>query len=272
MALLQHWRRTSGWERRGMLARMALSGGAPKEMLDGVQAADWTSDGANLAVIRSEPRYQLEFPIGHVLLSASTGWLSDVRISPDYRRIAFFEHPTGSDNRGSICVVDLGGNKRVLSTGWSSLRGLAWSPSANEIWFAGSNSGVRRSLYAVSVSGHLRPLLSVPGSVLLHDVARDGRVLLGQENLRRVVLGLVPGGADERDLTWLDWSGLRDLTPDGRWLLFDEQGDGGGPNYSIYMRKTDGSPAVRLGDNDAFSISDDGKWVLATTNASGGAL
>jgi len=85
-------------------------------------------------------------------------------------------------------------------------------------------------------------------------------------------MGLTPGSAQERDLTWLDVSRERDLTPDGRWLLFDEQGDGGGPNYSIYVRKTDGSPAVRLGDNDAFSISADGKWVLATTNAEGGSL
>lgn len=97
-------------------------------------------------------------------------------------------------------------------------------------------------------------------------------MLLAEENERRVVMGLTPGSAQERDLTWLDVSRERDLTPDGRWLLFDEQGDGGGPNYSIYVRKTDGSPAVRLGDNDAFSISADGKWVLATTNAEGGSL
>jgi Tol biopolymer transport system component len=272
MALLQHWRRIVSWDRRGMLARMALSGGAPKELLDGVQAADWSSDGANLAVIRSDPHYQIEFPIGHVLVSASRGWLSDVRISPNQRHLAFFEHPTPGDDRGSVCVVDLNGEKRVLSTGWASLLGLAWSPSGDEIWFAGSNSGSRRALYAVTVSGHLRTILSVPGSVSLHDVAQDGRVLLGEQSDRRVAMGLTPGSAQERDLSWLDWTNLRDLTPDGRWLLFDEQGDGGGPNYSIYIRKTDGSPAVRLGGNDAFSISPDGKWVLATTNASGGAL
>jgi len=161
MVLLQHSRRTIGYQRHGMLARMALSGGAPKEMLDGVQDADWSSDGANLAVIRSDPHYQLEFPIGHVLVSASTGWLSDVRIAPDQRRIAFFDHPQGGDDRGSVCIVDLNGNKRVLSPGWSSLAGLAWSPSGNEIWFAGSNSGIRRSLYAVSISGRLRTILSV---------------------------------------------------------------------------------------------------------------
>jgi eukaryotic-like serine/threonine-protein kinase len=169
-------------------------------------------------------------------------------------------------------MVDLKGDEHVLSRGWSSLEGLAWSPSGNEIWFAGSNSGTRRSVYGVSLGGHLRTILKVPGSVSLHDVTRDGSVLLAEENERRVVMGLTPGSTQERDLTWLDFSHERGLTPDGRWFLFDEQGDGGGPNYSIYLRKTDGSPAIRLGDNDAYSISDDGKWVLATTNAAGGSL
>jgi Tol biopolymer transport system component len=271
MALLQHWRRTIAWQRTGTLARLPLSGGAPKEMLDGVQDADWAGDGARLAVIRSGPQYQLEFPLGHVLATVSSGWFSYPRISPDQQHIAFFEHPVG-DDRGDVCVVDLVGHKRVLSAGWSSLDGLAWTPSGSEVWFAGSNTGSSRALYAVSLSGRVRPVLRVPGSLLLHDIAPDGRVLLQQDDSRRLIVGVTPGSSQERDLSWLDWSIARDLTPDGRSLLIDEQGEGGGPNYSVYLRKTDGSPAVRLGDNDAFSISDDGKWVLATTNAEGGSL
>lgn len=269
MALLQHWRRSLGWQRSGMLARLPLSGGASKEMLDGVQDADWARDGSRLAVIRSGPPYQLEFPVGRVLATVSSGWYSYPRISPDQQHIAFFEHPIG-DDRGDVCVVDLEGHKRVLSPGWSSLDGLAWNPSGSEVWFAGSNTGNSRALYAVSLSGKLRPVLRVPGSLVLHDIAPDGRVLLAQEDSRRFIGGITPGSAEERDFSWLDWSLARDLTPDGRWLLFDEQGEGGGPNYSVYVRKTDGSPAVRLGDNDAFAISDDGKWVLATTNVAGG--
>jgi len=272
MALLQHWRRTNGWQRHGTLARMALSGGAPKEMFDGVQDADWSRDGANLAVIRSDPQYQIEFPLGHVLATASSGWFSYPRLAPDQQHIAFFEHPMGGDNRGNVCVVDLNGQKRVLSTGWSALWGLAWSVSGKEVWFTGTNTGGNLSLYAVTLSGHVRPVLLVPGSLLLYDIAQDGRVLLAQYDLRRVVMGLTPGSSQERDLSWLDWSLGRDLTSDGRWFLFDEQAEGGGPNYSIYVRKTDGSPAIRLGDSDAFSISTDGKWVLATTNVEGRSL
>jgi serine/threonine protein kinase/Tol biopolymer transport system component len=271
MALLQHWHRTLGWQRTGMLARLPLSGGASKEMLDGVQDADWARDGTRLAVIRSGSQYQLEFPLGHVLATASTRWFNYPRISPDQKQIAFFEHPPG-DDRGDVCLVDLDGHKRVLSGGWSSLGGLAWTPSGREVWFAGSNTGSSRSLYAVSLSGRVRPVLRVPGSVVLDDIAPDGRVLLEQQEARRLIVGVTPGSSQERDLSWLDWSNGRDLTADGRWLLIDEQGEGGGPNYSIYIRKTDGSPAVRIGDNDAFSISDDGKWVLATTNVEGGSM
>jgi hypothetical protein len=271
MALLQHWRRTLGWQRTGMLARLPLSGGASKEMLEGVEDADWARVGSRLAVIRSGSQYQLEFPLGRVLATASSGWFNDPRISPDQQHIAFFEHPAG-DDRGDVCVVDLDGHKRVLSGGWSSLDGLAWTPSGGEVWFAGSNTGNNRGLYAVNLSGRVRPVLRVPGTLVLHDIAPDGRVLLAQEEARRLIVGVTPGGSQERDLSWLDWSNGRDLTPDGRWLLIDEQGEGGGPNYSIYIRKTDGSPAVRIGDNDAFSISDDGKWVLATTNVEGGSM
>jgi len=272
MALLEHWRRSIGWQRSGMLARMELSGGASREILDGVQDADWSPDGANLAVTRAVPPYTIEFPIGHVLTKAPPGgWVSDVRIAPDQQHVAYLEHPSTGDDRGNVCMVDRRGQRRLLSSGWSSLKGVAWSPSGREIWFTGTNTGGNRQLYAVSLSGRLRPVLSVPG-LLLYDIARDGRVLLAEDSLRREIMGLAPGSSQERNLTWLDWSRERALTPDGKWLLFDEQSEGGGPNYSIYVRKTDGSPAFRLGDNDAFSMTADGKWVLATTSAEGGSI
>lgn len=153
MAMLQHWRRMVGFERQGMLARMPLSGGAAREIMDGIEDADWSADGANLAVIRSQPHYQLEFPVGRVLVAASSGWFSDVRISPDHQRIAFAEHPQEGDDRGDICIIDLKGQKHALSAGWSSIEGLNWSPDGKEIWFTASNTGTNRSLYGVSPAG-----------------------------------------------------------------------------------------------------------------------
>jgi eukaryotic-like serine/threonine-protein kinase len=74
------------------------------------------------------------------------------------------------------------------------------------------------------------------------------------------------GAVTERDLSWLDRSISSDLSADGRSLLFYESGEGGGPQYGVYLRPTDGGPAVRLGDGLATSLSSDGEWALAIHN------
>jgi hypothetical protein len=70
--------------------------------------------------------------------------------------------------------------------------------------------------------------------------------------------------SDTRDLTWLDWTMVRGITNDGSRILFDETGMGGGELGSVYVRGTDGSPAIRLGDGTASSFSPDGAWALAS--------
>jgi hypothetical protein len=56
---------------------------------------------------------------------------------------------------------------------------------------------------------------------------------------------------------------VADLSPDGSTLLFYESGEGGGPEYSIFLRSTDGSLPVRLGPGRANGLSPDGKWALS---------
>jgi dipeptidyl aminopeptidase/acylaminoacyl peptidase len=80
--------------------------------------------------------------------------------------------------------------------------------------------------------------------------------------MRTHFIGAAEG--DARDLTWLDWTFLRGITNDGSRILFDETGMGGGELGAVYIRDTDGSPAIRLGDGNAFSLSPDGAWALAT--------
>jgi dipeptidyl aminopeptidase/acylaminoacyl peptidase len=69
----------------------------------------------------------------------------------------------------------------------------------------------------------------------------------------------------ERDLAWLDFSHVRDFTPDGTRVLFTESG-AGSPTESAFLRKTDASPALRLGDGYAFGLSPDGKWALSVVS------
>ena len=250
----------------GTLARVPLVGGAPREIMDNVEWADWAPDGSTLAIVRQEQgRHSLEFPPGKVLYQAD-GWIGHLRISPKADTIAFIDHPELGDDGGAVAVVDLAGKKTTLSTGWDSIQGIAWSPGNDEIWFTATRTGGDRSLYAVNISGTVRLLARVPGELTLLDVDRDGNVLLTRGNDRAGMIGLTPGDAKERDLSWLDWSVPGDLSADGRIALFTETGEGGGPKYAVYMRKTDGSPAIRLSEGFGTGLSPDGKWALARTN------
>src|SRR5207249_9175495 len=87
--------------------------------------------------------------------------------------------------------------------------------------------------------------------------------LMIRQNRRRGIAGLAPGQKAETDLSWQDWSLPMAISPDGKWIFFAEEGDAGGPRYSAYMRNTNGSPAIRLGDGVPQSVSPDGKWVAA---------
>jgi Tol biopolymer transport system component len=233
-------------------------------MLEDVADADWTPDGSRLAVTRRlGGKYQLEFPMGRVLYS-TPGWISHPRVSPAGDAIAFLDHPLFSgDDRGSVAVVHADGRKQVLSKEWLAVQGLAWSPSGQEVWFTAADAGVARRLYAVNLSGQTRLLLQVPGSLTLHDIFRDGRVLLTRDTLRCGILALSPPEAKERDLSWHDFSSVMDLSADGKTILLSEQGGGGGPSYAVYLRQMDGSPAVRLGEGLALALSPDKKWALS---------
>jgi Tol biopolymer transport system component len=249
--------------RSQVLARMPIGGGAPREILENVAEADWGPNGEEMAVLRTEAgRQRLEFPIGRVVHEPS-GWISGVRVSRAGDRIAFAEHPVQIDNRGDIAVVDLDGNKTTLSTGWEDIGRLAWSPDDNEIWFSGSKGGIDHSLYAVTLGGKTRLLLSGAGSLGLQDVSTDGRLIVADGVRRPGIVVRAPGATEEAELGWMDYSWLVDLSDDGKYILFSEQGVAGGPGYAVYLRATDGSPAVRLGKGDAHSLSHDGRWVIA---------
>ncbi|MGA8553178.1 MAG: protein kinase [Candidatus Acidiferrales bacterium] len=262
MAVLLRSQNVAPYVNEGTLGRVPLGGGAPREVLEHVQWADWSPDGSNLAVIREySGQSRLEYPIGKVLYQTG-GWLSHPRVSPKGDSVAFIEHPLRRDDAGSIAVVDSGGKIKTLSTGWETVWGLGWSPTGNEIWFTSTRIGYGRYLSAVNLDGKERLLAREPGTLTLQDVARDGRVLLTRDVPRVGMVGLAPGATKERDLSWLDWSAPRDLSADGSTLLFTESGEAGGDNYAAYLRKTDGTPAIRLGEGAAFALSPDMKWAV----------
>jgi len=248
----------------GKLARAALTGGAPRDVAEGIQDADFSTDGAMLLVTRDVAgKARIEFPMGKVLYQTS-GHISCTRLSPKGDRIAFLDHPFPLDDTGTVAVIDLAGNKKTLTNQWARENGLAWSAAGDEIWFTATDAGANQSLYAVTLDGRLRVVTRVPGGLKLHDIARNGRVLVARESYRAGILGLPPGESRERDLSWLDYSFAADVSADGKTLLFDEEGEAGGANYTVYLRKFNGSPAVRLGEGTAIALSPDEKWALAS--------
>jgi eukaryotic-like serine/threonine-protein kinase len=251
-----------GYVHSGTLARLPLAGGAPREVLDEAQWADWSPRGNELAVVRDAAgRNRLEYPVGKVLYETG-GWVSHPRVSPAGDQVAFIDHPVLSDDSGTILVVDLAGDKRVLSEGWISAQGLAWSPAGDEVWFTAAGAGNARALHAVALDGRRRLVEAMAGSTTLHDVGPGGRVLITRDTTRLGIISLAPGGGRERELAWQDWSLARDLSADGEWLLFTEAGEASGAAYAVYLRRTDGSAPVRLGEGSALALSPDGAWAL----------
>jgi eukaryotic-like serine/threonine-protein kinase len=252
------------------LAEVPLAGGTPREILDDLSDADWAPDGENLAVAHTVgDRDRIEFPVGNVLYDPGPGVsLKNVRFSPKGDLIAFVES-SNTGGRDSIHVVDRSGKHRVVSNGWETLAGLAWNPLSGEIWFSGRESTAsseRLVLHAVSLTGKHRVVARVPGLPIIEDVARDGRVLMKHAEWPVSMICLPPGSSKEVDLSWFDFSQGMDLSNDGKTILFDEGGIAGGAKGGVYLRETNGSPAVRLGEGHALGLSPDGQWALSMPN------
>jgi Tol biopolymer transport system component len=251
--------------RTGTLARIGMTGGGtPKEVLEDVLYAEWSPDGQNLAVVRQQGgKVRLEYPAGKVLYETA-GWISHPRVSPKGDEVAFLDHPAQGDDGGLVAIVDQSGKRSAISGLFASAQGVAWSPDASEVWFTAAKEGFTRALCAATRGGRVRILAQGTGGLTIQDVARNGRALVTQEKARQGISGLLPGSDKERDFAWLDWSLVRDITPDGKTLLFDESGEGA-PGYAVYVRQADGSPAVRLGPGIANTLSPDGHAALGFT-------
>ena len=248
----------------GMMARAPLAGGSPREVLADVRWADWGPNG-ELAVVHYVDAYsRLEYPIGKVLYQTS-GWISNIRFSPQGDQIAFMDHPALWDNRGSVCVVDLEGHVRTLSSGWTSERGVAWRPDGKEIWFTAIERGNNLNLMAVTLSGRLRTLLDLPVGLTLEDIASDGRVLVSTTSKRLAMAFGSLGGKQDVELSWHDWNVAKDISHDGQFVLFEDSSEAAGSGYAVAMRRLDGTLPVRLGDGSAGGLSPDGKWAISVS-------
>ncbi len=247
----------------GRLARVAIGGGSTRELLDAVTDADWVPDGSALAVSRQVGQhFYLQLPIGKTLYQ-NDGYISDLCFSPAGDKIAFVDHAMFGDDRGYVDVVDLHGNRKVLTREFSSVQGLAWAPKGNEIWFTAAVNSEPSALRAVSLEAKERILLSSPAKLKLQDVAKDGTVLLTVEDYRDAQMLSETAEGKVRDVSSFPFQITEAFSPDGKTLLLNTYVTGGNSDYNLYTQKTDGSAPALIGQGAGMSFSYDGKWASA---------
>jgi len=251
--------------RKHALYRVPMNGGAPKLFLDGAISAEWLPQGG-LALVRTDAgQARVEFPHGKTVFQTA-GFVSNLRVSPSGDGVAFLEHPMTMDDGGNVVWIESSGAVHRVSEGWASEQGLAWSPNGREIWFTASRNGLNRSLYAVTRSGALRLVASIPGTMTLHDISPQGEVVLSRDALREAMsagtIGAPGSEEQEKDISWFDWSHPDEISPDGRYLLFTEGGEGGGREYAVYVRDLESGTTTRLSDGEGFAFFPDSKFVV----------
>jgi WD40 repeat protein len=250
----------------GNLALAPLSGAGWRERAGNVAAADWLPDGSDLAVVRVEnDRSQIEYPITHVRKRFPAGYIESLRVSPRGDAIAFLEHPLTDDSAGWVAMIDPDGkNYRKVSSTFNSMRGLAWSRDGGEVWFAAARQGIDMAVWAANRSRPPERLVyRLPAYGSVEDISHDRRALLSFHHLTESMIHAAAAG-EPKDLYWHDQSQVRDISRDGKTILFSESGGATGDDYEAYRRATDGSsPAVRLGAGLPLSLSPDGGWVIA---------
>jgi serine/threonine protein kinase len=270
----------------GTLARVPLAGGTPREVADNVLQADWSPDGASLAIVRQNGiNTRVEYPIGTLKYETPTQ-VRHVRVSPDGRKLAILELARGAAN---VAIID--GNKQpeTIARGWErGATGLAWSPDGREIWLSGTATNTPPALYAIDVaSGATRLVTRLTGGLRIFDLSPRGEALLSNGSWRAAIVWKAPDPPappappitdtatplppvvtePERDMSWLDWSALADLSPDGKSILFSETREGGGAKGAVYLRHLSDPTPIHLGDGLGDALSPDGKWALCRHGA-----
>jgi serine/threonine protein kinase len=258
---------------QGTLGLLPVAGGSPREVAEDVLAADWTADGTEMAVIRQAGgKYRVEFPRGKVVYE-SYHPLGYLRIAPDTKSVAFAEFVAADGDAGWAIAVDRSGKELIHSEVFVSVEGLAWPPSGKEVWVAATTTeGWADAIHGLGLNGKKRVVLRLPGILRLHDISREGRILLSKESWRSGMQFRGPGDTKERDLSWLDYATLRDLSADGAQVSFDDWGSAAGASGLAYLRKTDGSSAIKLGQWGEPVLSPDGTKVFAFDSATVGTV
>src|SRR5258706_12550963 len=117
----------------------------------------------------------------------------------------------------------------------------------------------------------MRTILEIPAGMTLHDIASDGRVLVSLD-AERLAMATSSQKGKALDISWHDWDVAKDISRDGQYVLFEDASEAAPPDYSVAIRKIDGTPPIQLGEGSAGGLSPDGKWAIAILTGSPGRI
>jgi Tol biopolymer transport system component len=143
--------------------------------------------------------------------------------------------------------------------------GLAWTPAGDEVWYTATRTG-DYSIWGSAVGRAERRIFSAPGSLVLRDIAKDGKVLVSRSDQAVRVEGSFGGETGLRDLSWLGRAQARDISRDGTRVLLSRAGEGSGPNYDVFVRGSHDPVATRLGQGQGQQFSPDGTEALTVVH------
>jgi hypothetical protein len=247
----------------GTLARVPLTGGVPRAVLEDVEDADWSPDGQDLAVVRIvNARRQLEYPIGKVLVRPLPCCASahGLRVSPTGDRIVLI-------SANALTIVDRSGGRQSFPIPEGITVGLAWVPRGNAVWVTTSWEVNDMFILQVGLDGSSRQVFYAPGTYVLHDLSKSGAAIL-HHGFERFAMRAKPRRGTERELEGLRSGRVIDISLDGNKVVTVSQ-----PNDEVYLyplragepvRLTRSSPSWRI----HARLSLDGKWLLAGPMAS----
>jgi len=256
----------------GTLAWWPALGGRPRRILDGAGWADFARNGRFLVVVRdlgADRVLELRSAEGALqrTLFRTSGSIWYARVSPDEKQVAFIHYPFRLDSAGEVQVaaIDGSGSKPVTQK-FERCQGLDWNAKTGEIWFTASigTTNASSTLWTIGPSGKPRSRYVLPDSFSLQSVSANGDRLLLTSEKERFNLTVRRGRQNSKDFSWLGWTLVRDISPDGETVLFY---DGGltEKTSGIWIRPLAGGDAIRLGEGYPGKFSPDGRWVVGVT-------
>jgi hypothetical protein len=252
-------------ERRGTLALVPAAGGSPREVAEDIFFADYSPTG-ELAVVRLvNSKLQVEWPLGTPIFETA-GSILNLRVAPRGDWVAFMHIPVDKNSKEVLVVNSKGEIRTLYSSKSTGVGGLAWAPSGKEVWFNKSNA-----IWAASLSGDSRFVFQGVGEIFLHDISREGSVLVDARDSRGGIVFLAPDGQQERELSWVDGTYLRGLSDNGLQILVGVWLSRTSTRLS-FIRPTDGSPPLKLGSGWPQGLSPDSRWVLLSPEDQKGML